>query len=126
MLLGNRQLLSGLFVIALLLGVAFARGYIVGRKSLPSPHRRSAVPSPPAGVTEPQPGTYWQVKVIAPAQAELSRSCSEIKGFRVSLSPGTRNLTRVLVGPYRDRESLGRAKSSLQGSGFHQVIVKRE
>jgi len=42
MLLGNRQLLSGFFVIALLLGVAFGRGYIVGRTSIPSPMAQAA------------------------------------------------------------------------------------
>src|SRR5579885_3705746 len=37
LVLGNRQLLSGFFVVALLFGVAFAMGYIVGRNSAPSP-----------------------------------------------------------------------------------------
>jgi len=46
-LLGN-QLLGGFFVIALLLGVAFGRGYIVGGNSLPPPKAGQAVPSPTA------------------------------------------------------------------------------
>jgi hypothetical protein len=36
LVLGNRHLLSGFFVVALLFGVAFAMGYIVGRNSAPS------------------------------------------------------------------------------------------
>lgn len=36
LVLGNRQLLSGFFIVALLFGVAFAMGYIVGRNSAPS------------------------------------------------------------------------------------------
>jgi cell division septation protein DedD len=196
LVLGNRQLLSGFFVVALLFGVAFAMGYIVGRNSIPSPkaqveaaapaavaagsrpqpappepppaEQHPAVPAdeataapgtqpaaepdpttqparegpaaapptqaearpsaapPAAGVTEPEPGTYWQVTAIAQPQAEVFARVLRDKGFRVSLSPGTKNLTRVLVGPYPDRESLGRAKSNLEGSGFHPVILKKE
>ena len=198
LVLGNRQLLSGFFVVALLFGVAFAMGYIVGRNSIPSPkaqaeaatpasgaagsqdrpqpappeprpsdpqpqaptddrtaaagtqpaaepepttqpakdapaapvaaqtEARQSASSPPAGVAEPEPGTYWQVTAMAQPQAELFAKVLRDKGFRVSLTPGTKNLTRVLVGPYPDRESLGRAKSDLEGSGFHPVILKKE
>lgn len=56
MLLGNRQLLSGFFVIALLLGVAFGRGYIVGRNSIPSPRAQAeAVRPAPGSQDRPQP-----------------------------------------------------------------------
>jgi cell division septation protein DedD len=198
LVLGNRQLLSGFFVVALLFGVAFAMGYIVGRNSAPSPKGQAeaatpapgatgsqerpqpappetkvadqqlprsaddpaadvgtqpatepepttqpardvpaapapaqtdARPSPPppaAGLAEPEPGTYWQVTAIAQPQAEVFAKVLRDKGFRVSLTQGTKNLTRVLVGPYLDRESLGRAKSDLEGSGFHPVILKKE
>jgi cell division septation protein DedD len=197
LVLGNRQLLSGFFVVALLFGVAFAMGYIVGRNSIPSPKAqaettapapaasqnrpqpappeakppeqqppppgdetaaatgtqaasepepatqpakdgpaaaaplphddpRPFVPSPAGGLSEPEPGTYWQVTAIAQPQAEVFAKVLRDKGFRVSLTQGTKNLTRVLVGPYPDRESLGRAKSDLEGSGFHPVILKKE
>src|SRR5689334_12514202 len=36
LVLGNRHLLSGFFIVVLLFGVAFAMGYIVGRNSAPS------------------------------------------------------------------------------------------
>ena len=36
LVMGNRQLLSGFFIVVLLFGVAFAMGYIVGRNSTPS------------------------------------------------------------------------------------------
>jgi cell division septation protein DedD len=126
MLLGPRQLLGGFFVISLLLGVALARGYIVGRNSTPSSKGRPSVPSWPASVTEPRPGTYWQVMAVAQPQAEVFARVLRDKGFSVSLTPGTKNLTRVLVGPFPDRESSGRAKSALVASGFHPVIQKRE
>jgi cell division septation protein DedD len=198
LVLGNRQLLSGFFVVALLFGVAFAMGYIVGRNSIPSPkaqaeaatpasgaagsqdrpqpappesrpadpqpqapaddataaagtqpaaepepttqaakdgpaaaapeptEARLPAPAAPAGLAEPEPGTYWQVTAIAQPQAELLAKVLRDKGFRVLLTQGTKNLTRVLVGPYPDRESLGRAKSDLERSGFHAVILKKE
>jgi cell division septation protein DedD len=206
LVLGNRQLLSGFFVVALLFGVAFAMGYIVGRNSAPSPKLQaetaaggtvaavpgartppvgSPVPSeaatpaekpaaeddaaaadspdsstatqpavttqparevpevePPATVPvktaaasdpatdtasqEPLPGTYWQVTAIQPPQAEILAKVLRDKGFHVSLTPGTKGLMRVLIGPYPDREALGRAKSDLESAGFHPVILKKE
>jgi cell division septation protein DedD len=115
-MLGNRQLLGGFFVIA------FAMGYIVGRYSIPSPKGPPSVPSP--AVTDLHLGTYWEVRAIAQPQAEVFANVLRDKGFRVSLSPGTKNLTRVLVGPYPDRESLSRAKADLEGLGFHPVILE--
>jgi len=114
-MLGNRQLLGGFFVIA------FAMGYIVGRYSTPS-RKLPSVPSPT--VTDPHPGTYWEVRAIARPQAEVFAEVLRDKGFRVSLSAGTKSLTRVLVGPYPDRESLSRAKADLEGFGFHPVILE--
>jgi uncharacterized iron-regulated membrane protein len=46
LVLGNRHLLSGFFVVALLFGVAFAMGYIVGRNSAPSGKAETAAASP--------------------------------------------------------------------------------
>jgi hypothetical protein len=126
MLTGNRQLLGSFFVIALLLGVAFAKGYIFGRNSILSPTGPPSAPSRPLSVKESQPETYWQVMAVAQPQAEVFARVLRDKGFPVSLAPVTKNLTRVLVGPYPDRESLVRAKSDLVGSGFHPVILKRE
>lgn len=206
LVMGNRQLLSGFFVVALLFGVAFAMGYIVGRNSTPSPKlqaeaaaggtvaavpdartapggspvpaetpvpdsakpateteepapadsndsspqtqpalttqpardepgaapaaapsvKTAAAESEPAetGPQEPAPGTYWQVTAIAPPQADVFAKVLRDKGFHVSLTPGTKGLMRVLVGPYADREALGRAKSDLESAGFHPVILK--
>ena len=124
-LLGN-QLLGGFFVIALLLGVAFGRGYIVGRDSMPPPKGCPPVPFPASHMTQRQVGIYWQVAAIAKPQAELFAKVLRDKGFRVLLSPGTKGLTRVLVGPYPDGESLVRTKSDLEGSGFQHFILKRE
>jgi cell division septation protein DedD len=187
LVMGNRQLLSGFFIVALLFGVAFAMGYIVGRNaSSPSlrsqgepihaippsdPQPNSALPAtpatapseqprtealPPATVppsqsptetvpvqqaaakseeparpaqqetsTELAPGTYWQVIAVAQAEAESVRKVLREKNFQVTLSPGTKNLTRVIVGPYPDRESLGKAKTDLENAGFHPIVLRK-
>jgi len=186
LVLGNRQLLSGFFIVALLFGVAFAMGYIVGRNSTPSakmqaetaavsaaapesrPQATPTAPAPPAeqvptpaadtAATDKTPddapaqpttqparegpaaapspsadapasdadsGTFWQVSAVSPNSAEIIAKALKDKGFPVTLSPGPRNLTRVLVGPYPDTQSLGRAKSELENAGFYPILLKK-
>ena len=185
LVLGNRQLLSGFFIIVLLFGVAFAMGYIVGRNSSPStklaetgaaPSAKEAskdalpatpppIPSTPADTgsqapaadptsretkaetpepappaasrevppaapaeapsatpAEAPPGSYWQVIATSnrTAAAALQQSLRD-KGFPVTLGPGPNNLIRVLVGPYTDTQSMGRAKTQLEAAGLHPV-----
>jgi hypothetical protein len=182
LVLGNRHLLSGFFIVALLFGVAFAMGYIVGRSSIPSPKMQAeaasastpesrpqpaapaaAAPTPQASETpntgaqqpaadvpaqpQTQPakdgpaatpppeasappapaedsGTYWQVSAVSQNTADIFAKALRDKGFPVSLSPGPKNLTRVLVGPYPEGQ-LGRAKSELENAGFHPILLKK-
>ncbi|HYW44702.1 MAG TPA: SPOR domain-containing protein [Bryobacteraceae bacterium] len=191
MVVGNRQLLSGFFVIVLLFAVAFAMGYVVGENSRsakpqqaeaagsPPPAKASetrpepvpvpppqetppaskAADSPPAEapaqpVTQPAreatppaapppsapsvsasasdaagdlaPGAYWQV--IATANRDSAQAMVQTlrdKGFPATLSPGPNSLTRVLVGPYTDTASMGRAKSELESAGFNRLATFR-
>jgi cell division septation protein DedD len=201
LLVGNRQLLSGFFIVVLLFAVAFSMGYIVGRNSSPSakvqaetgssagaasqtPETRpqpvsqpaaaggaqGAMPSQPADAppadTPPQPstqpergpgsalgpaapaaaaptvaappppgpggtpppleaapGSYWQVLATASqTSADAMRQTMKDKGFPTSLQPGPNNLIRVLIGPYNDKQSLGRAKTELENAGVHPVL----
>jgi cell division septation protein DedD len=192
LLVGNRQLLSGFFIVVLLFAVAFSMGYIVGRNSSPSakvqaetgssagtasqtPETRpqaasqapasggapdaassqpadtppadtppqpstqpergtqsaapAAAPPPPAappgpgGTAEAVPGSYWQVLATASqTSAEAMRQTMKDKGFPASLQPGPNNLIRVLIGPYTDKQSLGRAKTELENAGVHPVL----
>jgi cell division septation protein DedD len=192
LLVGNRQLLSGFFIVVLLFAVAFSMGYIVGRNSSPSaklqtetassagtasqtpetrpqpvaqapaagatpgpggtplaeappantppqpttqPERgsQSAAPAatappvaPPAAAPPPleaTPGSYWQVLATASqTSADAMRQTMKDKGFPASLQPGPNNLIRVLIGPYTDKQSLGRAKTELENAGVHPVL----
>jgi len=191
LLVGNRQLLSGFFIVVLLFAVAFSMGYIVGRNSSPSaklqtetassagaasqmPETRpqpvaqapaaggapGATPSqpaeappadtPPQPSTQPErapqpaagaaptapptappppveaaPGSYWQVLATASqTSADAMRQTMKDKGFPASLQPGPNNLIRVLIGPYTDKQSLGRAKTELENAGVHPVLMK--
>ncbi|MGH9721174.1 MAG: SPOR domain-containing protein [Bryobacteraceae bacterium] len=66
LVLGNRQLLSGFFIVVILFGVFFTMGYIVGRHSSPPASAASAangsVAPAPAKATPLAPG---QVEVIS-------------------------------------------------------------
>jgi hypothetical protein len=200
LVVGNRQLLSGFFIVVLLFAVAFAMGYVLGQNSprsakiaaeTPStggtassantrPQPASPAPAPvdrgpgaaprvpadaaagqpppdappqpttkavedPANAAPPvnvaqqtasasgimsaadlPPGSYWQAIAVKPSVAEAIRQTLKDKGFQVSLTPATANLTRVLVGPYGDTTALGRAKTDLESAGFQPVRYKRD
>ena len=204
LVVGNKQLLSGFFIVVLLFAVAFAMGYVVGQNtqrpvklasegggantaantaadsrpqpaapvtpapassalpaqdaavgqpppvetasqadtqpstqpatqpaqgSQPAAGEKSATPPATPGVvasSELPPGSFWQVLAVKPEVAEAIRQTLKDKGFHVSLTPGTSNLTRVLVGPYSDSPSLGRAKTALENAGFQPVRYKRD
>jgi len=212
LVVGNKQLLSGFFIVVLLFAVAFAMGYVVGQntqrpaklasegggasaagnaantaaadsrpqpaspvtpvpvsstppapdaaagqpppsdsaspaapqpttKPTTQPTNQPAQGSPPAAVEKPAaapapagivasselpPGSFWQVIAVKPGVAEAMRQTLMDKGFQVALTPATSNLTRVLVGPYNDSPSLGRAKTALETAGFQPVRYKRD
>ncbi len=184
LVVGNRQLLSGFFIVVLLFAVAFAMGYVVGQNSprstkvsaeaatgpapvndarpqpaapRPAPTQESAPPAtetaaaagPPASDAPPQPttqpareqepapstaaappplpgppGSFWQVMAVPQADADVIIKTLKNKGFPALSSPGPNNLTRVLVGPYSDTASMGKAKTDLENAGFPHPIRK--
>lgn len=187
LVVGNRQLLSGFFIVVLLFAVAFAMGYIFGQNSprsarlQPEPASAASVPGdarpqaaspaspavpasqppssetaqaadgatpnapapepqpttqparespaaapalpppPPEAPVEAAPGTYWQVMAVNQTEAMVVAKALKDKGFPASTAPGPNNLLRVLVGPYNDTQSMGRAKTQLENAGFHPI-----
>jgi cell division septation protein DedD len=196
LVVGNKQLLSGFFIVVVLCAVAFALGYVVGQNAprtarmatdqqpqsgsaqdaRPQPASpalsaanppavQSPAPSTPAESTDPAnagsaaasttpapppqpttqpardatspaatpaapapapteapPGSWWQV--LATRNQESARALVQTlkdKGLPASLTVGTDNLTRVLVGPYTDTASMARAKTALESAGFQPV-----
>ncbi len=59
LVLGNKQVLSGFFIVVILFGVFFTMGYIVGRNSAPSPkmaaEATAAQPAPASAAPAPTP-----------------------------------------------------------------------
>jgi cell division septation protein DedD len=183
LVVGNKQLLSGFFIVVLLFAVAFAMGYVVGQNSrkvqnesaaasqpvpaaptdarpqpiaptIPQPQTPAAPadgaaqptgeappPSSPQPTTQPArdteapaaappapspkaeapPGSYWQIMAVPQPDAEVVVRSLKDKGFPASMSQGPNNLMRVLVGPYADTQSMGRAKTELESAGFHPI-----
>ncbi len=66
LVLGNRQLLSGFFIIVILFGIFFTMGYFVGRSSSPS----SVAPVPTGGTA----AAASPAPPLAPGQAEVVTS----------------------------------------------------
>jgi len=186
LVVGNRQIMSGFFIVVLLFAVGVALGYFLGQSSprsakLPTetaaagapatatdsrPQPAAPVQTPPQTTqpadtaqpaqqpadAKPQPstqavrdpgapaptaalppapapaassgspeavaGTYWQVLAVGRTEADPVVRTLQNAGFPAAVSPGTKGLTRVLVGPYSDRAALGRAKTELEAHGF--------
>jgi hypothetical protein len=72
LVLGNRQLLSGFFIVVILFGVFFTMGYIVGRHSSPAPLTQlvpDSATAPPVSPAAPPPG---QAEVTAAEPAKTA------------------------------------------------------
>lgn len=193
LVLGNRQLLSGFFIVVILFAVFFAMGYIVGRNSAPAapvsaasspnsamhsapkpetvtvlpPAKPSAEPAaePPAANPDaaPRPTThaatanpenaaparsttpagaavrtppapvaqsgaqhmYLQVAAVRQPDAEVVIDTLRKKGFPAVLGDTPDGVRyRVLVGPFSDAATLGKAKADLENTGFHPFRAK--
>ncbi|HZT32266.1 MAG TPA: SPOR domain-containing protein [Bryobacteraceae bacterium] len=74
---------------------------------------------------EPEAGqTYLQVMAVKRPDAEVVARTLREKGFATTLAPARDDLVRVLVGPYADATSLGKAKAALENAGFHPIVRK--
>jgi cell division septation protein DedD len=93
-----------------------------GSEPPPAPVSTSAT-----GLVSPEDlptGNFWQVMAGAQPQAENLRITLKDHGFPVILSPGSKGLTRVLVGPYGDTQSFAKAKTELENAGMGPVRYK--
>jgi cell division septation protein DedD len=92
----------------------------------PAQPQSETQPAPEAAENGPEPGrTYLQVTAIARRDAEILVEALQKKGFPALLGAAPNGLFRVLVGPYDDRDSLGKAKSDLESAGFKNAFVQR-
>jgi cell division septation protein DedD len=97
------------------------------REATTQPAATPAPPPPSTSVSAPEApehGSYWQVVAVSNKDAAQTLVTSlKDKGFPASMSPGPNNLMRVLVGPYGDTASMGRAKTELEGAGFNRLVT---
>ena len=89
--------------------------------SQPAPSPAQAQPAPAA---EPANASYWQVLAGSPTSAAALSQTLKVQGFPVTTRPGPNNYTLVWVGPYTDKESLGRAKKKLEDAGITTLYKK--
>jgi cell division septation protein DedD len=85
------------------------------------PQRAVEPPDQPAPAETVQ-GTYWQVSAIANQDAAraLQQTIKDM-GLPVTLSQGPNNFTRVLVGPYSDKDTMAKVKTQLENAGLSPV-----
>lgn len=95
------------------------------------PRRAVAAKSAPtsAGSVAVNPGAgnmYLQVMAVEQPQAGVVMDALKQKGFPVVLEQSPiPKMFRVVVGPYPDAASLGRAKAKLQDAGFNKAFVRK-
>jgi len=94
----------------------------------PSPSPKKAEAAAPGGLVAVTPGPgnmYLQVAAVAQPQAGVVVDTLRQKGFPVKLAPGPNaTLFRVMVGPFADAATLGKAKADLESAGFHPLVRK--
>jgi len=94
----------------------------------PARHVAPKSPASSAGAVAVNPGPgsmYLQVMAVEQPQAGVVRDTLKQKGFTAVLEQSPiPNKFRVLVGPYPDTGSLGKAKAQLENAGFKPFVRK--
>ena len=101
----------------------------VGAVRQAPPRRAAAKPASSSGAAvavNPGPGNmYLQVMAVEQPQAGVIMGTLKQKGFPVVLAQSPNpSLFRVMVGPYTDQASLGKAKAQLENAGFKPLVRK--
>jgi cell division protein FtsN len=87
LVLGNKELLSVLFIVVVLLGVFFAMGYVVGRNSTPVDAARKSEPYVRTDARSAMPERRSPVETPAPRSEEPAASPADASAQAVPLSP---------------------------------------
>jgi cell division protein FtsN len=95
-------------------------------ESAPAPEKSEPVSSAGAPAITPGPGRmYLQVAAAAQPQAGVVVDTLKQKGFPAILAQGPNaTLFRVVVGPFADTATLGKAKADLENAGFRPMVRK--
>jgi cell division protein FtsN len=92
----------------------------------PAPPARADDSSGGVAAVKPGPGNmYLQVAAAAQPQAGVVVDTLKQKGFPALLAQGPNaTLFRVMVGPFADAATLGKAKADLENAGFRPLVRK--
>jgi cell division septation protein DedD len=91
-----------------------------------APAAKPAETSGAAVAVNPGPGNmYLQVEAVAQPQASVVVDTLKQKGFPALLAQSSNpTLFRVMVGPFQNAATLGKAKADLENVGFHPIVRK--
>ncbi len=93
------------------------------QKAEAPPAETKAAPPPPSSILDG--GLYLQVRAVPRKDAETLMKSLQSRGYSSTIGPSSREgLFRVLVGPYKDAKSAGKAKGELEGMGFQPVVAR--
>lgn len=124
LVLGNRQLLSGFFIVVVLFGVFFTMGYIVGRHSGPPPLSAAAAPAVEPAPTQPLPTASPEPGHAAVVPAEEKKG--ETPPPDTPSAGGTRPATAPAEAPRRVEPARVEAGTAAPASGIYlQVAAPR-
>lgn len=95
-------------------------------ESAPPPEKAAPASATGAPAITPGPGRmYLQVAAAAQPQAGVVVDTLKQKGFPAILAQGPNaTLFRVVVGPFPDSATLGKAKADLENAGFRPMVRK--
>jgi cell division septation protein DedD len=96
-------------------------------KPTPKPAEKAkASEGPRIAISDPAPGQYWQVMAAERADAELIAEELSKKGMKALLAPAPKEgYYRVLVGPFSNPANMAEIRTSLEGAGFKNPIVRK-
>jgi cell division septation protein DedD len=134
LVLGNRQLLSGFAVVAILFGVFFAMGYIVGRNSTPSARLMASDTASPAGSagqaevgavqTPASPVAAPAAPLETPAAAKVEEKSAPPEEKKEAPVPATRPQEQAKSTPKpAETASAVQSNESLPSGSYLQVIA---
>ncbi len=89
------------------------------------PSEEAAAPAakPPETPEPPASRIYLQVAAVGRPDAEVEVNTLKKRGFPAMMAPAPREgIFRVLVGPYKDAASVGKAKAELENLGFKPIV----
>ncbi|MFN7992956.1 MAG: SPOR domain-containing protein [Bryobacteraceae bacterium] len=125
LVLGNRQLLSGFFVVVILFAVFFVMGYIVGRNTAPPPRLVSAAEPPAQAPAPSETRQQPNATPVNPSQPDKTADTAPAKESPAGASPGSAQPVRETATP-ASQSAVPAAQEPAPGETYLQVVSVRQ